>query len=53
MAAAIVGVLSLGVVAIIIRDFTQSGSQGPAVLQQVDNGVTGFYNAIGGAAQAK
>lgn len=44
--AAVFALLTLGVVAVIIKDFTESGSQGPAVINDVSSGVSGFYNAI-------
>lgn len=45
---AIIALFSLGVVAVIIKDFTESGSQGPTVIKDVDSGISGFYSAIAG-----
>lgn len=53
MVAAIFALLSLGVVAIIIKDFTEKGSQGPAVLGAVGTDITGFYGSLSGTSQGK
>ena len=51
--ALIIGLLSLGVVAVIIKDFTQSGSQGPAVISGVGSDISNFYTAIAGTSSGK
>lgn len=42
----IVGVLALGVFAIMVNDFTKKGSQGPAVINQTGGVVKDFYGSL-------
>lgn len=46
---ALVGVLTLGVIAVMVYDFTRSGSQGPAVITDIGTDVTGFFNSLHGS----
>ncbi len=42
----LVGVLALGVLAVMVNDFTQKGSQGPAVLSSTGTLVSDFYKSL-------
>lgn len=44
----LVGVLALGVFAIMVNDFTKKGSQGPAVLNSTGGVIKDFYGSLGG-----
>lgn len=46
MLAAIIGVFSLGVIAVMVSQVVRAGSQGPAALTSISTGVAGFYNAL-------
>lgn len=42
----LVGVLALGVLAVMVNDFTKKGSQGPAVLNSTGGVVKDFYGSL-------
>lgn len=42
----LVGVLALGVLAVMVNDFTAKGSQGPQVLQSTGTLVQDFYKSL-------
>jgi hypothetical protein len=44
----LVGVLALGVLAVMVNDFTKSGSQGPAVLNSGGTVIKDFYGSLSG-----
>lgn len=46
MLAAIVGVLSLGMVAVIVSQLARSGSQGPALVDKTLGGIAGIYGSL-------
>lgn len=43
---AIVGLFSLGVIAVMFSQTVAKGSQGPAVLKAVGGDITSFYSAL-------
>lgn len=44
----LVGVLALGVFAVMVNDFTKKGSQGPAVLNSTGGVIKDFYGSLNG-----
>lgn len=46
MVAAIVGVLSLGMIAVIVSQLARAGSQGPALVSNTFGGVANIYSAL-------
>lgn len=46
MMSAIIGVLSLGMVAVIVSQLVRAGSQGPAFAQQVLTGIANVYGSL-------
>lgn len=45
----LIGVLTLGVIAVMVWDFTSKGSQGPAVIKETGTAVSQFYGSLHGA----
>lgn len=46
MLAAIIGVLSLGMVAVIVSQLARAGSQGPALVGSTLGGIAGIYGSL-------
>lgn len=44
--AAIIGVLSLGMIAVIVSQLARAGSQGPTLLSNAFSGVANVYGAL-------
>lgn len=44
----IVGVLALGVIAIMVRDTVAKGSQGPSVISSIGTATGDFYKSLSG-----
>lgn len=44
--AAIVGVLSLGMIAVIVSQIVRNGSQGPQAISATLGGISGIYGAL-------
>jgi hypothetical protein len=44
--AAIIGVLSLGMVSVIVYQLVRNGSQGPVAIKNTFSGVAGIYTAL-------
>lgn len=44
--AAIIGVLSLGMIAVIVSQIVRAGSQGPAAISSTFTGVSNIYTAL-------
>lgn len=51
--AVIIGLLSLGVIAVIIKDILESGNTGTADIKAIGSDVSGFYGALSGVSQGK
>lgn len=43
------GLLTLGVIAVMVYDFTAKGSQGPTVIKDIGTDITGFYGSLHGS----